>query len=224
MTADDVKMIILDLDGTLYDINDVIGNVYNYQVMFLSSKLNKTSDDIKTYFESHGIYSYVTKESKSATELFEQLGISKEEWKTYRNTHFDVKTIQKGKAVGESSIRSLGTNHILVLLSSNTMATIEKILSHIGIPKDLFFKIICSDSFSSKQGFNKKKAMEYLAAEEDIPFCSMLSIGDRYLTDIKPMTTLGGTGILLQTPKALEKVAKDIEENNLMSCNEYELY
>lgn len=224
MTADNIRMIILDLDGTLYDINDVIDSVYKYQVMFLSSKLNKEESEIETYFASHGIYPYVTKESKSATELFEHLEISKEEWKTYRNTHFDAKAIQRGKAIGESTIRSLANNHILVLLSSNTMTTIEKILSHIGIPEDLFCKIICSDSFSSKQGFNKKKAMEYLAAEEDIPFCSMLTIGDRYLTDIKPMITLGGTGILLQTPKALEKVAKDIEENNLMSCSEYELY
>ena len=66
--------------------------------------------------------------------------------------------------------------------------------------------------------------MEYLAKEEGISFSSMLSIGDRYLTDVKPMVSLGGKGILLRTPKALEKAANDILDNNLMTCSEYELY
>lgn len=224
MNKDMIKLIVLDLDGTLYDINDVIKTVYQYQVAFLSEKQKKTSEEIELFFEKHGILPYVSKEMKSATELFAQIGIDKEEWKAYRNSHFDVSAIQREKAVGDKVIRHLSEYYSLVLLSSNTMTSIEKILSHLGISKEFFVEVVCSDSYPSESGFNKKDAIVYISNKYEVPFHSMLSIGDRYQTDIKPMVELGGIGILLKSPKYMDVLSSDIKSDRLASCIEYEVY
>lgn len=224
MTTDQIKLIILDLDGTLYDINDVVKTVYQNQVSFLSSKLNKTRQEVETFFAQNDVFPYVTRESKSATELFARIGINIEEWKAYRNTHFDVSAIIKSRAVNENVIRSLATNTKMILLSSNTSFTIEKILTHLCISKVIFCEIICSDLYPSEQCFNKKTAMKYLSSKFNVPFDSMLSIGDRFQTDIRPLLELGGNGILIMSPKSLEKISIDMIGIGLKSCNEYEFF
>lgn len=224
MTSENVQLIILDLDGTLYDINDVIRSVYQTQVMFLCSKLNKSNNDVVSFLSQNKIFPYVSKDSKSATELFASLGIDKNEWTDYRNDHFKVDYIQKEKAVKKDVIHRLTSTRRTVLLSSNTIATIEKILTHLSVPKDLFSEIVCSDRFPVDQPFNKKDAINYLSSKHIISCSSMLSIGDRYQTDIAPMLELGGKGILLKAPTFLDKVITDIESNNLESCQEYVFY
>lgn len=224
MNKNVIRLIVLDLDGTLYDINDVISTVYRYQVEFLSKKLGKTPNEIEVFLDKHSIFPYVTKETKSATELFAQIGIDKEEWKEYRNSHFDVSAVHKEKAVEGYILHHLSEKYLLVLLSSNTMTSIKKVLSHLDIPKEYFVEVVCSDFFPSEQVFNKKEAMKYLSNKYDIPFHTMLSIGDRYQTDIKPMVELGGVGILIKSPKYFDKIYLDIERDRLASCTEYELY
>lgn len=224
MDTDRIELIVLDLDGTLYDINDVISKVYQYQVSFLSAKLNKPFHEIESFFASRGIYPVVSRNSRSATELFAQLGVDNEEWKEYRNMHFDVTEIQIENAVGEEVINDLTMKRKVVLLSSNTMSTVEKILFHLDISKKFFSEIICSDNFHSERGFNKRDAMKYISDKYNIPFSSMLSIGDRYQTDIRPMIELGGVGVLITSPKNLMKVVKDLDCSRLMNCIEYELF
>lgn len=222
MTTESVQLIILDLDGTLYDINDVIQSVYQTQVMFLCSKLHKSENEVVTFLSQQKIYPYVSKDSRSATELFESLGIDKKEWKEYRNEHFEVDFIQKEKAVKKEIINRLTSKRITILLSSNTISTIEKILTRLCISKDLFSEIVCSDRFPVNRPFNKKEAINYLSSKYKIPCSSMLSIGDRYQTDIVPMLELGGKGVLLKSPTFLGKVITELESNNLESCQEYD--
>ncbi len=222
MRNENVQLIILDLDGTLYDINDVIRSVYQTQVMFLCSKLNKSDNDVVSFLSQNKIYPYVSKDSKSATELFASLGIDKNEWTDYRNENFKVDYIQKEKAVKKDVIQRLTNARRTILLSSNTIVTIEKILTHLSVPKDLFSEIVCSDRFPVDQPFNKKEAINYLSSKYKIPYSSMLSIGDRYQTDLVPMLELGGKGVLLKAPTFLDKVITDIESNNLVSCQEYD--
>ena len=225
MTSENVQLIILDLDGTLYDINDVIRSVYQTQVMFLCSKLNKSENEVVSFLSQNKIFPYVTKDSRSATELFASLGIDKKEWTDYRNEHFKVDIIQKEKAVKNEVIHRLTSTRRTILLSSNTMATIGKILNHLCISKvskESFLEVVCSDRFPVNQSFNKKEAIKYLSSKYKIPCSSMLSIGDRYQTDIVPMLDLGGKGVLLKSPTFLDKVINDIVSNKLESCQEYE--
>ena len=39
----------------------------------------------------------------------------------------------------------------------------------------------------------------------------VLSIGDRYCTDIEPMLSIGGDGILVKKPGAVEKLLEDLK-------------
>jgi len=224
MNQPNIELIILDLDGTLYDIEDVIKSVFQTQISFLSLKTHKGYDEIKRLLMDNCVFPYVSNNSKSATELFAQMGFDKEEWTDYRNEHFDVSTIQAEKSVKENVINRLCKDFKVILLSSNTQSIIDKILSHLKISKDYFQEMVCSDRFPASHHFNKKEAIEYLSGKYDVPYSRMISIGDRYQTDIKPMFELGGMGILLHSPQHLGKVADDIKLRKLHTCKEYELY
>ena len=47
----------------------------------------------------------------------------------------------------------------------------------------------------------------------------MLSIGDRYHTDIEPMLNLGGAGIVVKIPTILDKIYYDLKQGNLEETN-----
>ena len=132
--------------------------------------------------------------------------------------------IDKSKAVSEELLSRYAKYGLIVLLSSNAYIIIEKILNHLGISPTLFNDIICSDRYPYESPFNKKKAMEFLSKRYDVPFTQTISIGDRYETDIKPMTELGGGGILIKNTSSLVKVLEDYKRSNLSSCGMYEYY
>jgi len=218
------ELVVLDLDGTLYDINDVIENVYQCQVNYLAVKLNKSAADVKMFLAENNVFPYVCKESRSATELFLELGISKAEWTDYRNQHFDVNSIQITNSVEKNTLMQLADFATLVLLSSNTSVTIRNILSHLGLTQGMFDSIVCSDCYPIAGSFNKYAAMRFLSERYSVKPQAMLSIGDRFSTDVKPMLRLGGTGILLHSPKSLKTVLTDMKEGNLHNCREYDFY
>lgn len=216
----ETSLIIFDLDGTLYDLNDVMSMSYQMQVDFFSSETGKTAEETKAFFATKDVMPQVSKTSKSATELFQQMGIGKQKWSEYREKHFDVNRIDISKAVPTATIEKFKAICDIVLVSSNAYQIIEGILHRIGIaPKD-FDDIVCSDRFPYSVPFKKKMAFEYLSQKYSVDCGSMLSIGDRYLTDILPMIELGGHGILLHHPKALENVARDVMSKSIHSSAE----
>lgn len=217
-------LLIFDMDGTLYDLNDVVQMSYDMQVDFYCKKESISREETIFIFTQNHIYPKILKDSKSATEFFLQNGIDKREWAIYREQFFDVSKIQTNKAVGEYLLREFAQFGRLVLLSSNAFRIILKILDHIQISPEIFDKIICSDLIPSGGVFNKKMAMEYLLTDYGIRPCDLLSIGDRYNTDIVPAIELGGKGALLRNPESLNTLLADMKKNNLHSNNKYEYY
>lgn len=217
-------LIILDLDGTLYDINDVIKMSYQIQVNFLVSQIGLSLDNAINLLSKHDIRPILTKESKSATELFYKLGISKIKWNEYRNHNFDVSMIDTSKAVKEIVVSQLKRCGKVVLLSSNVFNVILKTLKHININSNIFDDIVCSDLFPVDLSFEKKIAMEICSKRFEIECNNMISIGDRFSTDILPMLELGGRGILLKKNNALPLVANDLSANSLHSNELYDYY
>lgn len=71
------RIIIFDMDGTLYDLDDVVSMNYDMQVKFLSMKRNMSREETVSYLAENRIFPTITKESKSATELFLQIGLDK---------------------------------------------------------------------------------------------------------------------------------------------------
>lgn len=218
------KLIVFDLDGTMYDINDVVQMSYDIQLDYLSFKRSISKKAAISFLAENHVYSVMKKDSRSATELFLQLGFDKEEWSRYRDANFDINKINKENSVDENIIRSFANLAQIVLLSSNAYTVIEKILSHIGISPSLFDTIICSDRFPCNEPFNKKRAMQFLSYKYSIRYSDMISIGDRYSTDILPMLELGGKGIELKQPQNLGRVLQDLKNRRMQTCPQYHYF
>lgn len=218
------RIIIFDMDGTLYDLNDVVQMSYDMQVEFLSTKRNISREEAISFLASNHVYPEMKKDSKSATELFLKLGYDKEEWSLFRNSRFQVNRICKEKAIDESVIRSFSLIGRIVLLSSNAYSIIKSVLKHIEISSSVFDDVLSSDRFPYNVPFNKKLAMQYLADKYQVSYKDMISIGDRYSTDLLPMIDLGGKGILLKQPQFLRMVLMDLKNHNLKTCDYYEFY
>lgn len=219
-----MRLIIFDMDGTLYDLADVVQMSYDMQVEFLSEKRSIKRAEAISYLSDNHVYPEMKKDSKSATELFLQMGFDKKEWSDFRNAGFDVTKIDKKKAVDENTMFLFSEIAPIVLLSSNTYKIIEKILNHINISTSLFDTIICSDRFPYESSFKKKLAMEYLMDKYSVNNMDTLSIGDRYNTDIAPILEIGGKGILVKSPKFLLDVLADLRSGDLKTCDRYEYY
>lgn len=218
------KLIVFDLDGTFYDLNDVIGQVYDCQVSFFCKQRRISPDVARDIFTEHGILPYACAESKSCTEYFESVGVSKDEWASYRESRFDVMKIDVTKAVDPSVLRKFAATYSIYLLSSNTHNTIKKILSRLEIDADLFSGIVSSDRFVSSNKFNKREAMAAVIGRAAVNPKDALSIGDRYNTDILPMLELGGRGVLVKSPHALGPIYESLTAGTAESCEEFAFY
>ena len=218
------RLFVFDLDGTLYDLNDVVACNYENQVAFVMAKTGKSRREVVSYFNDNGIFPTMTADSKSATELFLRDGFSKDEWTAFREERFPVDKIDVGKAVSPHLVAAFGQRGVCVLLSSNSLATVKRILNRIGFPEPLFSSVVCSDTFEGRRPFNKRDAMEELLSLHDTPPAGLVSIGDRFNTDIRPALDLGGAGILVGNPGALAIVWKDFSEGGLRDCGEYRYF
>ncbi len=205
-----VKAIILDLDGTFYDIHNALRETFDVQKKFLMGKTGMSEADAVTFLNGHHIYQEPKDDSMSATELFMSLGFDREEWRLYRERNFNVSQINNNEAVKESEIKKISDKYLLFLLSSSTFEMIKKTLCWLGIRRGLFEAIICSDGFMNAIPFNKKEAFRYISEKYGFMFSEMLSIGDRYQTDIKPMIELGGNGILVSGPRDLTAALNEL--------------
>ena len=218
------NIIIFDLDGTLYDLNDVVQSNYDMQLNFLCEKKDMSRQEAVHFLANHHIYPIMKKDSLSATELFLQIGLSKEEWSAYRDIHFKVENIDIQKAVNESTLKEFSKIGILVLLSSNAYSVIDKILNHLSISPCIFDEIICSDRFPYNTSFKKKLAMVFLSSKYNVEYVDMYSMGDRYSTDILPMLELGGIGFLIKNNQSLSAVFNAIKEKSFCSTEDYICY
>ncbi len=219
-----LNLIIFDLDGTLYYLEDVIGMNYQMQLDFYASYTGKSKVDSELTFEQNGIYPIVNEKSRSATEFFSKSGIPAKEWNSYRERHFDVMAIHADSAVKCDVVQSLSRICPLVILSSNSSGNIYQILNHINIPVLYFEEIICSDNQYGLGAFRKKEEMRLLTNRRNIPAESVLSIGDRYKTDIEPMLELGGRGILVNGPIGVTQFSNDYCGTSPLSNKNYSYF
>lgn len=214
------ELIVLDMDGTLYDISDVIGMTFDMQVDFFSKKTGYNKCKVIEMFDENGIKPCVTNETKSATEFFLKNGIDREEWSKYREDHFDVTKIRREKAVSPQLLVSISRKYPIVLLSTNSFDNILRVLNWIGINKEIFNEIICSDNINITP-FNKENAIRHISEKYGIGTKNMLSVGDRYQTDIVPMLRQGGLGVVVSGPIGTIQLINDIQNCIFDNNKEY---
>ena len=124
----EIKLIVFDLDGTLYNLDDVVAMNYKMQLDFYASYSGKSKEEVILIFEENNIFPIMTEKSKSATEFFVRTGIPAREWNSYRENNFDVTGINKDTAANSKLIKQFSQLASLVLLSSNSKLNIEKVL------------------------------------------------------------------------------------------------
>lgn len=216
-------LLILDMDGTLYDINDVIRATYRMQVEFYSQYTGKTSEQVEKIFEENDIRPFVSESTKSATEFFISNGIDGKEWSEYRKLNFDVTNIDKKKAVKQELIEELSKSYPIVLLSTNTKESISKVLRRIEINEGVFKDIVCSDNMNIVP-FNKENAISEIIIRYGCKPDRILSIGDRYQTDIVPMLKLGGDGVVVEDPIGTSLLLRSLLNGTIERNEKYKLY
>ena len=216
------RLIIFDMDGTLYDINDVMGAVYDTQVSFLRESMGWAETKAIQFLNDNEIKPHVTKDSKSATALFVKMGLGREEWTEYRQRRFPIDRIDPSRAATADQMKRFAILGDVVLLTSNTSQVCGKILARIDIAQNLFKAIVCSDTTGEDAPFDKYREMKKLIDVKT--YDSIISIGDRYQTDIVPALKLGGYGCLVKAYSSIEKVCEDLESGRMVDCPDYEYF
>lgn len=200
------KLVILDMDGTLYDIHDVVGMNYRIVVEFYSTECGLSEAGAEKILAENFILSHVSDKERSATEFFSKSGLDLFKWQAFRTQHFDVEKIDLHKVSDPQLIREFREHGMLVLLTSNSFCNTQKILERIRITTDDFDSVVCSDHNYPYAIFDKRKAMTNIMEHFDVEPAECISIGDRFQTDVAPMLDIGGAGIQIKTPKALKHV------------------
>ena len=216
------RLIVFDMDGTLYDLSDVMATVYKTQVSFLCDRMGWPEEKAIQLLMENDVESRVTKNSKSATEFFLRLGLGREEWTEYRQKHFPIEKINSEKAAKPILLERFAKLGDIVLLTSNTSKVCGGILAKIGMAENPFVKIVCSDTTCEETPFDKYHEMKKLMDAHT--YDTLISIGDRYQTDIVPALKLGGCGCLVSGCNSLGKVYEGLESGHLCSCSEYEYF
>lgn len=209
------RLIVFDVDGTFYDLDDVVRDNYDMQVDFYAAEKKLSKEMVKHIFEKNSILPYKSEKARSATEFFLKNGISSDCWQTYRDAYTTPSNIRRETAVSKDLLKQYAELSKLVLLSSNTEENIYGTLNWLGIDRGFFDNIFCSTTKSDNQPFSKIMMIEKILERYSVEPGAVLSIGDRYATDIKPLVDLGGDGVLIRTPEELKEIYYDLSNGEL---------
>jgi len=204
------RLIIFDVDGTFYNLDDVVVDNYNMQVDFFAAEKRLSKETVMEIFDENHILPYKSEKARSATEFFLQNGIDINIWKNYRDTHCVIQNIRRETSVSNDLLTKYAKLSKIVLLSSNTLANIRNILNWLEIDRNLFDGIFCSTSEIKGGIFSKKAMIKMILDQYGLAAGTVLAVGDRYETDIKPLVSLGGNGVLIWMPENLTQVYQDL--------------
>ena len=215
------ELIVLDFDGTLYDSSGVQAQSWRLEHDFLREHEGMTSEQAHNFLLKNGILT----EARSATECFLRHGIDPEDWAEYRTKYFDVSCVDRSTAVSPEVIRGFKNFGKILLLSSNTLEVIKTIMQYIALDSGIFDDIICSNHHGLSGRFSKASAFREIITRHEIEPYRLLSIGDRYHSDIESVIELGGAGILVHAPSSLQLVLDDMTCGTITSTSSaYEYY
>lgn len=205
------KLIFIDMDGTLYDMEDMVIDGYNSALDYLVDYQGFSSEEAELLLKENHIYPYVSEDACSATAFFMSRGYDVKEWDQKRSENFNCQPIDINKAMKLQSLRRLSESAALVLLTNNTLKNVKRILHHLHIPEDVFTEIFCNEKENKTP--SKKPLMEQLMTKYQARPEETLSIGDRYNVDGRPLVELGGDALIIRRPQFIEEYLNDKEKD-----------
>ena len=201
------KLIFVDMDGTLYDMEDMVMDGYNSSLDFLVRYQGFPADEAKKLLHENHIYPYISEDACSATAFFMSRGYDVQKWDQDRTENFNYRSIDVNKAMKTENLRRLSKIAPLVLLTNNTLKNVRRVLEHLNIPEDVFVEIFCNEKDNKTP--SKKPLMEQLMKKYNVKPEETLSIGDRYNVDGKPLNELGGDALIIAKPRYIEEYLND---------------
>lgn len=200
-------LIIFDMDGTLYNMEDLIEPSFHIAIDYLINYQNYDKENAIKLLNNNDIYPYVYEKAKSTTQLFASMGFSIPEWNDFRSIAFPFEKINKNNAATNDLLISFSKLCTIVLLTNNSQKNVDNVLKHLDIKKETFDNIFLNDA--NRVCFNKKVIMSNIINKYNVKPEKVLSIGDRYNIDGLPMLELCGKSIIVSNPSGLKKVLED---------------
>ena len=209
-----IKLIIMDLDGTLYSSSSYMEHYYDFAVKALEDCFGYSENEAKKTLLDNNVYPKATSENGSVTQLVLSLGMGLQAWTNYRDTNFHIK-IEEEKIVDKKVLYDITRSFPVFLLTNNTLSEVSALLSQMNISKKIFKKIITADSGEYKG--DKLEGIKLISKISGIALKNILSVGDKYWVDIEPFIKIGGNGFLVKNPEDI----KDLWER-LKGMKQYE--
>jgi len=200
MKINNKKIIIFDMDGTLYEFKgDSFRNsgLYDFIIentlLYISNKLKKTK------IEAQEILNFILKKYKDSISI----GLEKE-YNINRYDYFnfvwdiDAKKYVKFDSIINSLLLKLQKNFDLVLLSDAPMIWISRILDYLEI-REIFKNNIFSGEGDARKEFDN--AFEKICETMNIEASVCIVVGDQEETDIAPAKKLGMNTVFVHSDK-----------------------
>jgi len=200
-----IKLIILDLDGTLYPRDLYFNKYYDFTVKSLNRLFNFSSDDAIRILNNFGISADHSKDQESISALIISLGMSIKDWNDYRDKNFNIESLVNPNKELVSYLKYLKRFYKIVIFTNNTKITSEKILNRIGIFNESIIDFLLTSDYGLELKPHKE-GFEFIKVKFGLLFSEIVSIGDRESIDIKPLLDLGGNGILISNPSELLEI------------------
>ena len=183
------KVIIFDLDGTLYKNPEITRHFADAAYYALAKFKNIAADEAKKLIEEKR--EALKKEYDSPvpyTLTLKTFGLPIERWHDENVAYFDPRDYLKEDKKLKESLEELKNHYRLAILTNNNTIQTERILEALGL-EDLFEKIFTYNSFKllkpNPQFFQRAAADMGVEPEE----CCF--VGDRYNVDLNPAKGLG---------------------------------
>src|SRR5262249_16426731 len=152
---------------------------FNFALTTISTKFRRSFSEAEKILAEHDIVRDPRSDRVgSVTKVMRSLGMSREEWNTYRDEHFDISSLVRTDTRMGEALQGLAQGSSLVLLSNNTGASVTRILGKLGVPENVFAVQVTSEVDLPPKP--DPTVYENIAGRLSVSFEQMISVGDRY--------------------------------------------
>lgn len=204
-----IKAIIFDFDETMY-YSPTIKQYYIAYIKRTLKTLSSLSDeDIVFLMDKYGFTSGGEKRVSFGKNC-ENFGVTKEQWNNYRIKNFFQIDYDNAVTAKNSTYSELAKSYKLFIVSNEVKENLLYKAKRMKIDLRPFTEII-APNVDNVLEYKSDKTIAYsnLITKYKLNPKEVLVVGDRYEVDIKPMETLGGSGILVKQANEIDHIFKN---------------